>query len=870
MTPSHLDPRLRDLDPAFERTIAGLARRFTRYGQARGGRAFHLRATALAGELIVTPAAGLPAHAFFTAGRRIPAIVRHANGAQDDDAAPDNRGASLRLLDEARPHDLAATQLDLLLTTGACFLQRSAREFAAWIAATPGEREAWVRRSPHIGAAAWDMIRRADSFTGLTYHSKVAQHFLATDGSWWFARHRLVPDDGPVELGRLEPDERALPPDLLPRDPGDTRPRDVLHAELRARVAAGAVRYRLQLQLRPDRPDDREHDLDCTRPWHEPWHELGVLVLDRLLPDGAADSLAFNAAHAPPELGLVLARTADESASVNHLRSLVYDVAAAARTGAALPAGLSALLERHPPAAPAARVPTAAPRRICVIGAGASGLTTARALERRGHRVTVLERADDVAGKCDSLAVEGRAFDWGGHFCSDNFRALGRLVAELGVETEPVQPSIPYDLAARRPLDLADRGALGANWLRFIRARDRDFPDLTRPGLATVGRRLAAPAATWLAEQGLSDFARTLAIVYTTSGYGHLTDPELPALYFLKAADATVGAAPGGPLPAAWTIKGGFATLWRRVADELRDLRLGVVVDHVERRPDRVTVHTEDGPLEFDELFVATPLHELPPYLDATAEERAIFAKVRHYDYYTTVLTASGLPVEGFYLLAEHAADPAHVGRTLALHHRYPGDSTYLAYANGRPDQDGADIERMLREDIARLGGHVHAVLAQRRWAYFPHFAAADVAAGIHERLEALQGANRTHFVSSLLNFELVECNVAYAESLVARFHGEAHPRSERPRVASQRPTDAATSAGHLQRIVAAELALPALPSLDTPFADLGLDSLRTMTVLQRIARELGRELTPVIFFDVSTIAELAAHLADDPRTGAA
>lgn len=868
MTPSHLDPRLRDLDPEFARTIAGLARRFARYGQARGGRAFHLRATALAGELVVTPAAGLPAHPFFTPGRRIPALVRHANGAQDDDAAPDNRGASLRLLDPARPHDLAAAQLDLLLTTGACFLQRSAREFAAWVAATPGEREAWVRRSPHIGHAAWDMIRRADSFAGLTYHSKVAQHFLAADGSRWFARHRLAPADGPVEPGRLAPDERALPPDLLPRDPGDTRPRDVLHAELRARVAAGAVRYRLQLQLRPDRADERERDLDCTRPWPEPWHDVGVLVLDRLLPDGAADGLAFNAAHAPPELGLVLARTADESASLNHLRSLVYDVAAAVRTGAALPDGLAAWLERHSPAAPAARAP--APRRICVIGAGASGLTAARALERRGHRVTVLERADDVAGKCDSLVVEGRAFDWGGHFCSDNYRALGRLVAELGVDTEPVQPSIPYDLAARRPLDLADRSALGANWLRFVRARDRDFPELARPGLAAVGRTLAAPAATWLAEHGLSDFARTLAIVYTTSGYGHLADPELPALYFLKAADATVGAAPGGPLPAAWTIKGGFATLWRRVADELRDVRLGVVVERVERGLDRVTVHTEDGPLEFDELFVATPLHELPPYLDATPEERAIFGKVRHADYYTTVLSASGLPTAGFYLLADHAADPAHIGRTLALHHRYPGDSTYLAYANGRPDQTGADIERMLREDVARLGGHVHAVLARRRWAYFPHFAAADVAAGIHERLEALQGVNRTHFVGSLLNFELVECNVAYAEALVARFHGEARPCAEGPRVASRSPADAAASAEQLQRIVAAELALPALPRLDAPFAELGLDSLRTMTVLQRISRELGRELTPVIFFDVATIAELAAHLADDPRPGAA
>ena len=47
-------------------------------------------------------------------------------------------------------------------------------------------------------------------------------------------------------------------------------------------------------------------------------------------------------------------------------------------------------------------------------------------------------------------------------------------------------------------------------------------------------------------------------------------------LYFLKAVDTTIGATPGGPLPPAWTIQGGFLRLWRRVAaepDEVTGLR---------------------------------------------------------------------------------------------------------------------------------------------------------------------------------------------------------------------------------------------------------------------------------------------------------
>ena len=86
-----------------------------------------------------------------------------------------------------------SAKLDLLLTTGRCFLQRTAADFARWMAATPEARDAWIAREPRLGQAGWEMFRRATSYASLYYYGKVASHYVATDGTRHSARFRLVP-----------------------------------------------------------------------------------------------------------------------------------------------------------------------------------------------------------------------------------------------------------------------------------------------------------------------------------------------------------------------------------------------------------------------------------------------------------------------------------------------------------------------------------------------------------------------------------------------------------------------------------------------------------------------------------------------------
>ncbi|MDB4928613.1 MAG: polyketide synthase and peptide synthetase, partial [Myxococcaceae bacterium] len=330
------------MDDGLRAITRDLGRWFARASKARGGRTFHKRATTLAGYAEAAPDDALPAHPLFAPGARYPVLVRHANGVQDDDAAWDNRGATVRLLDPARGGDLAAPLLDLLLTTGRCFLAPTAQAFVRWMSGSPAQREAIARADSAVATAAWEMFRAPDSYTAVYYYSKTAALLVARDGSRRYARFRLRRPDLDADSGFVH-GEALLPPDSIPRRDDDPRAPDFLHAELRERLARGGVDYVVEVQIRAVEASA----LDCTHPWPEaehPWRVALRLHLDRALDDAAVEPLHFSSLHAPADLAPPAARSADEPASLETVRQVVYEVAACARRDQALPAPLAALM----------------------------------------------------------------------------------------------------------------------------------------------------------------------------------------------------------------------------------------------------------------------------------------------------------------------------------------------------------------------------------------------------------------------------------------------------------------------------------------------------------------------------------------------
>jgi surfactin synthase thioesterase subunit len=733
-------------------------------------------------------------------------------------------------------------------------------------------REAIVREQPHIGEAAWGMFRSPTSYAELAYHSKIASHFQGADGGRWFARARLIPASRAADEGRVDTGGVLVPPELIPRRPDDDRSRTFLHEELATRLTRGPIEYLLQLQLRPvSSSTTGEEALDCTRPWGEAWRDVAALIFRERADEARVDALHFDPFHAPNDLALPLARSAEESASLGHLRSIVYEMAAQARSRASRPS-------------PARK------RRVCVVGGGGSGLAAAWALERAGHEVTVLERSANVAGKCASLEIDGRAYDWGGHLCTGHYTSLAAMASALGVPREPATPTLVYDIEARAVMSREDNPRLLEEVARYQSARERSFRDITEPGLRHAARALAAPIGRWIRDEGLLGLGAAIGVNYTSCGYGFLDDEDLAALYVVKAAEmgGILSNGKGSGLPPAWSLKGGFGAFWQRVAGSLRDVRRGVAPIAIERRDDRVIVQTEQGRIEVDDLVMASPLDEALAYLDASDEERDLFSRIRYLDYHTVVCRAEGLPRGGFYLVKQHCEDKRHVGHAVAFHHRYDDSDVYLFYTYGTPGMDLAALEANLRADAARMGGRLGPVLDRRRWRYFPHVSSGDIEQGYFDRLEALQGTRRTCYVGSLLGFELIECNVGYAHQIVDRFFA---PSATPGRAATLEPAAGTAStpllaalrgagsragraqvlAAHLQRLFTEELELAAPPGPDVRFLDLGLDSVKSVEIFQRLAADTGgQRLAPVIFFDYPTLAQLSLYLADELATDVA
>ncbi len=75
-------------------------------------------------------------------------------------------------------------------------------------------------------------------------------------------------------------------------------------------------------------------------------------------------------------------------------------------------------------------------RKIIVIGAGISGLTTAYLLSKKGFDVTILEKNNSVGGSIESVLENGFLFDRGPNSALETTPVIGQLVRELELEPE--------------------------------------------------------------------------------------------------------------------------------------------------------------------------------------------------------------------------------------------------------------------------------------------------------------------------------------------------------------------------------------------------------------------------------------------------
>ncbi len=72
-------------------------------------------------------------------------------------------------------------------------------------------------------------------------------------------------------------------------------------------------------------------------------------------------------------------------------------------------------------------------KKVIVLGAGISGLTTAYLLHKDGYDVTVLEKNDTVGGSIETVIENGLLFDLGPISAMETTALIAQLVEELNL-----------------------------------------------------------------------------------------------------------------------------------------------------------------------------------------------------------------------------------------------------------------------------------------------------------------------------------------------------------------------------------------------------------------------------------------------------
>lgn len=429
--------------------------------------------------------------------------------------------------------------------------------------------------------------------------------------------------------------------------------------------------------------------------------------------------------------------------------------------------------------------------RVCVVGAGISGLTAAYELHKKGYRnVTVLEKAARIGGKCSTKIEDGHPFDLGGHEMLAGYYDVVSIGEELNAPTRKSIPPLVYDSSKKAYLNFSSSATasgkyslLEVGWaaMRYLWLTAVTFRSFAQPSASfkNMPEELTMNLDEWLNYRRLNAIRDILVFVIKVQGYGQFS--TTPACYLIRFQGWRNWLSlllSGMGVYTRWprVFTNGMENLCQRMAATLADVRTNITIQKIVRKEgaakDGISVYLQgiSEPMVFDKLIVSAAVAESNlNFMDFTKEERGLFESFSSFRFYTTLTRAQGLAsgvvasnpmndiVSGEYTgyIKDFSEEPFTIFFSLAL----------------KPDVDGRVVKEKISEVLERIPAYegvkpsVVEFINQKEWHYFPHITT-NVAATFNG-IEELQGKKNTYYAFSGLTFECVGTCVAYSKRLI-------------------------------------------------------------------------------------------------------
>lgn len=413
--------------------------------------------------------------------------------------------------------------------------------------------------------------------------------------------------------------------------------------------------------------------------------------------------------------------------------------------------------------------------KICIVGAGISGLSAAWFLKEKGYNnITILEKLDRVGGKCNSPTYKGLTYEMGAVMGAETqYHTILGIMDKLNFKGDgPKLNSKVYSHMNGEEIQgisEEEKPLLKEQMAKMKHLLQTKYKGYNLPGNAETHPDLKETFYDFCVKNEIPLCMKLWLCPFTSYGYGYFN--LVPAVYVLKYIDWET--MEDGINKRVMTWGEGTQTLCERIAESLdRKPRLTTNIEKVERKNEKVYVYTEFGKEEYDKIIFTSPLQDLHMYVDTTEEENELFSKIIIQDYKIYACTVENYSVHSGYYPGNMVQSRA--GHVMFYLSRWKEDKeqvvTFYILADPQQNIGEKECREHLEDDLKKFNINLKDIIMHKTWRYFPHICPDEMKKGWYEKVEDRQGLLNTFYGGEIMSFSDIEECSAYSKALVERF----------------------------------------------------------------------------------------------------